>query len=559
MSDYFDLGSYSRDITTDSEEARSWFNRGLIWCYGFNQEEGVRCFRKVVEIDPECAIGYWGIAYASGPFYNKPWEWFGEIERVEMIAFCHEHAQTAARLKSKASPVEQAMIDAICVRYPAAEASGSIELEHWNQQYADAMRAAYTEFSGDLDLVCLSAEAVMNLTPWKLWDIEYGIPARGAATDEAILMLEHGLNLVESQGLESHPGLLHFYIHAYEMSPTPEKALPYADQLRDLCPESGHLVHMPSHIDSLCGRWQQAAEANRRAIAADADYIKLRGTDEFYMISVVHNHDFNIWASMFLGQYNEALRSADAICDLVRDKRLLCDKRYLASTLEGYYAGRTHVLVRFGCWQQICDEEMPDDPDKVPITTILLVYAKAIAYAALGDLATGRAYQQEFYRRYREVPEWHIMANNPSRAILAVAQAMMNGEVEYHAGNHELGYHYLREACVLCDRLEYSEPWPWMHPPRHALGALLLEQGHVDEAIIHYEDDLGISNRLPRCAQHPDNIWALHGYHECLTRLGRENEANALKPRLDEMIRQSDVEIKSSCCCRGMRLMESLA
>ena len=554
MNSYFDLGSYSRNVSTDCEDARSWFNRGLIWCYGFNQEEGVRCFEKVIEIDPDCAMGYWGIAYASGPFYNKPWEWYGEIERIDAIALCREYALKASKLKAGAAPVEQALIDALCVKHPAAQAGSAVELEHWTQQYADAMRGVYSEFNDDLDVICLCAEAVMNLTPWKLWDIEYGMPARGAATVEAIEILEHGLSCVDSQRLQPHPGLLHFYIHVYEMSPTPEKALPYANQLRNLCPDSGHLVHMASHIDSLCGHWQQAADANRRATRVDAEYIRQRGSDEFYMISVVHNHDFNIWASMFLGQYNEALQSADTICDLVRDKRLLCDKRYLASTLEGYYAGRAHVLVRFGCWQQICDEEMPDNPEQVPITTILLVYAKAIAHAALGDLETGRSYQQEFFRRYREVPEWHIMANNPSRNILAVAQAMMNGEVEYHAGNHELGYRYLREACVLCDRLEYSEPWPWMHPPRHALGALLLEQDHVDEAIIHYEDDLGIGNRLPRCAQHPNNIWALHGYHECLLRLGRDDEAAAIKPQLDEMVRLSDVEIKSSCCCRGMKL-----
>ena len=556
MGNYFDLGSYRRPVTTASQEAASWFNRGLIWCYGFNQEEGLRCFHKVVEIDPECAMGYWGIAYASGPFYNKPWGWYGELERVETIAFCHDYAHKARQLNERCSPGELALIDALCVKHPAAEAVDAIELEHWTQEYAEAMRRACAEFGDDLDIVCLCAEAVMNLTPWKLWDIEYGLPAKGAATEEAIGILEHGLQLVEQQGIDPHPGLLHFYIHVYEMSPTPEKALPYADQLRDLCPESGHLVHMASHIDSLCGDWQKAADANRRATRVDAEYVALRGTDEFYMISVVHNHDFNIWASMFLGQYGEALRSADAICDLVRDKRRLSDKRYLASTLEGYYAGRAHVLVRFGCWQQICDEDMPDDPDTVPITTILLVYAKAIAHAALGDMESGRRYQQEFYRRYREVPEWHIMANNPSRDILAVAKAMMNGEVEYHAGNHELGFHYLREACVLCDHLEYSEPWPWMHPPRHALGALLLEQDRVAEAIIHYEDDLGVGNRLPRCAQHPGNIWALHGYHECLTRLGRIDEAAAVKPQLDEMIRQSDIEIKSSCCCRGMKLTQ---
>ena len=557
MDDYFDLGSYRRTITSNSDAAKTWFNRGLTWCYGFNHEEAIRCFEKVIQIDPDCAMGYWGIAYASGPFYNKPWAWYGEIERVEMIACCHEYASKAAALTEHSTPVERALISAICDKHPADWANGPEELEDWAQSYAETMRGVYAEFDDDLDVICLAAEAVINLTPWKLWDIEYGLPARGAATEEAIKILERGLGVVEQQGLQPHPGILHFYIHVYEMSPTPEKALPYANQLRDLCPESGHLVHMASHIDSLCGDWQAAAKANRRATAVDDEYINLRGTDEFYMISVVHNHDFNIWASMFLGQYDEALRSADRICDLVRDKRTLRDKRYLASTLEGYYAGRAHVLVRFGCWQQICDEDMPDDPDTVPITTILLVYAKAIAHAALGDLEKGRYYQQEFYRRYREVPEWHIMANNPSRDILAVAQAMMNGEVEYHAGNHEIGYRYLREACVLCDHLEYSEPWPWMHPPRHALGALLLEQGHVDEAIIHYEDDLGIGNRLPRCAQHPDNIWALHGYHECLTRLDRTDEAAALKPRLDDMVRQSDVEIKSSCCCRGMMLAQA--
>ena len=553
MDNYFDLGSYRRDITTTRDTAKRWFNRGLVWCYGFNQEEAVRCFEKVVEIDPQCAIGYWGIAYASGPFYNKPWEWYGEREREQTIPFCHEYACKAAQLKDWVSPVERALIDALSAKHPSARASGQEELDSWGRDYADAMRRAYAEFGDDLDVICLCAEAVMNLTPWKLWDLEYGLPARDACTEEAIAILEHGLQRVEREQLTPHPGILHFYIHAYEMSPTPEKALPYADQLRDLCPDCGHLVHMASHIDSLCGYWQDAADANRRATWIDADYVKLRGTDEFYMISVVHNHHFNIWASMFLGQYQQALQSADDICELVRNRCQLEDKRYLASTLEGYHSARAHVLVRFGLWQQICDEAMPDDPDAVPITTILLVYAKAIAHAALGDLETGRHYQQEFYRRYRLIPEWHIMANNPSRDILAVAQAMMNGEVEYHAGNHQLGYCYLREACILSDHLEYSEPWPWMHPPRHALGALLLEQDHVDEALIHYQDDLGIGNRLPRCTQHPDNIWALHGYHECLLRLGRDDEAAAIKPRLDEMIRQSDSEIKSSCCCRGMQ------
>ena len=553
MDKYFDLGSYHRPVTTSVAAAQIWFNRGLIWCYGFNQEEAVRCFEKVVELDPDCAMGYWGMTYAIGPFYNKPWSWYGEQERVQAIAICHECTVKAAALRQRASPVERALIEALGSKHPAPESRDDTQLDNWTQNYAVAMRGVLREFPDDLDVICLCAESVMNLTPWKLWDLQHGIPATDACTEEAIDILEQGLDFVASNKLQPHPGILHFYIHVYEMSPTPEQALSCADQLRHLTLDCGHLVHMASHIDSLCGHWQNAADANRRAIKVDRDYVELRGTDEFYMISVVHNLDFNIWASMFLGQFDQALESADRICDLVRDRRSLGDKWYLASTLEGYYAGRAHVLVRFGRWQQICDEAMPDNPDALPITTILLVYAKAIAYAALRDLELARACQRQFYDLYLLVPEWHIMANNPTRDILAVAQAMMNGEVEYHAGNHELGFQYLREACVLSDHLEYSEPWPWMHPPRHALGALLLEQERVEEAIIHYQDDLGIGDRLPRCAQHPDNIWALHGYHECLTRLERSDEADAIKPRLDELLRQSDIEIKSSCCCRGMQ------
>ncbi len=550
MSDYFNLGSYSRSITTSSVEAMTWFNRGLLWCYGFNQEEAARCFEKVVESDPNCAMGYWGIAYAAGPFYNKPWEWYGEEERLLAIPHCHRYAQTAKELRQHASPPEQMLIDALYAKHPAPQADNDEQMSRWMLDYADAMRQVYRQYPDDLDVICLCAEAVMNLTPWKLWDLQKAVPAENAHTREAIEILERGLALMASQPQAAHPGIVHFYIHVYEMSPTPEKALPHADLLRDLCPEIGHLLHMASHIDGLCGHWQDAAYANDRAIKADRKYIELRGSDEFYLISVVHNFHFKIWAAMLLGQFSQALAAADAIRDLVRDKMLLSDKRYLASTLEGYHSVRAHVLVRFGRWQEICEQDMPDDTALQPITTMLLIYAKAIAHAALGDIETGRLYQARFRRQYALIPEWHIMANNPTRDILAVAEAMMNGEVEYHAGNHQLGFEYLRQAIDLNDNLAYSEPWPWMHPPRHALGALLLEQGRIDEALLHYEDDLGIGNRLPRCVQHPDNIWALHGYHECLTRLGRQQEAASFKPRLDELVRQADIEVSSSCCCR---------
>ena len=547
---YFDLGSYSRSVTTSSPEAQIWFDRGLNWCYGFNQEEAVRCFKQAIELDPDCAMAYWGVAYAAGPFYNKPWEWYGEQERIDAAKFCFDYAQQAWQRRNKVTEVECRLIDALCQKHPADQ-GGLAEMPQWSHDYANAMRQVYEDFPDDLDAICLTAEALMNLTPWQLWDLQKAEPASAACTEEAIDILQHGVDLIDQQGLNYHPGIVHFYIHVFEMSPTPERALPLANKLRELCPECGHLLHMASHIDALCGQWQQAVTANTRAINADLKYFKLRGTGEFYMISALHNYHFKMYAAMFLGQYEAAMSASNGLRALVSDEILQkIEERYLASTLEAYYSAGIHVLVRFGHWQQITEETLPDNQALYPITTILLHYAKTIAFAALGNIETARKHKSQFEILLANVPDWHIVANNPTVNILKVAEAMMNGELEYHAGKHDLGYEYLRQATELSDRLEYSEPWPWMHPPRHALGALLLEQGHVEEALQHYEDDLGHNNKLPRCVQHRGNIWSLHGYHECLLRLGRNDEADAIKLQLDILMQQTDINITSSCSCR---------
>jgi hypothetical protein len=210
MDKYFNLGNYRRTISTSVEMAQTWFNRGLVWCYGFNQEEAARCFEKVIELDPDCAMGYWGIAYAVGPFYNKPWAWYGEQERIQAIAKCHQYAMKAADLSQHASPAEQALIQALVAKHPAQRAKHQAQLDNWTQDYANAMRRACRDFADDLDVICLCAESVMNLTPWKLWDLQHGVPATDACTGEAIEILEHGLDIVDKNRLTPHPGLLHF-------------------------------------------------------------------------------------------------------------------------------------------------------------------------------------------------------------------------------------------------------------------------------------------------------------------------------------------------------------
>ncbi|MHC4221869.1 MAG: tetratricopeptide repeat protein, partial [Planctomycetota bacterium] len=311
MNDYFDLGHYSYPITTSSENAQTWFDRGLVWCYGFNHEEAIRCFEKVVELDPKCAMGYWGMTYAASSFYNKPWEWYGEREVTESIKFCHENIQMAIQNNSLATPLEQHLISALSQKHPDDKANDLTTLNLRERIYAQSMCSVLEKYPLDRDIICLTAESMMNLTRWKLWDIHQGIPAPGALTEESIEILERALSLTEQGQLTPHPGILHFHIHAFEMSPWPEKALASANQLRDISTESGHLLHMSTHIDVLCGQYLEAVEANNRAIKADLKYINLRGKREFYLISCLHDFHSKIYAAMFLGQFAPAMEAAE--------------------------------------------------------------------------------------------------------------------------------------------------------------------------------------------------------------------------------------------------------
>lgn len=547
---YFDLGNHVRPVVTTSEHAQRWFNRGLNWCYGFNHDEAISCFNHALDHDPACAMAWWGVAYAHGPFYNKPWEFYGNEELPAAIHTCYRATRQALRCSERSSPVEQALIQALARRYQSDQALSLDTLTLWDDDYALAMGQVYEQFPEDLDVVALYAEAMMTRTPWRLWDISTGLPAAGADTERAIAVLERGMQYIEEQELDSHPGILHMYIHAMEMSPHPERALPVADRLRNLMPDSGHLQHMPAHIDVLCGQYHEAVAASDRAIAADRKYLEQLDGFNFYILACCHDFHLKMYAAMFLGQHQAATAAAGGIHDLVTDEALRSESRHVVSTLEGYYSMGVHVPVRFGRWQEIIDQPMPADPALYPVTTCMQHYAKGIALAATGHISDAEEERRLFEYNLERISEERRFFNNSARDVLAVAAAMLNGELEYRKANYDLAFDHLRRAVELDDRLHYSEPWPWMHPPRHALGALLLEQHQVDDAEAVYRADLGLDDTLNRPAQHPDNVWSLHGYVECLNRLGRREEARSMQVRLDQALAWTDTEIIASCACR---------
>jgi tetratricopeptide (TPR) repeat protein len=549
MSDYFDLGSYGRQVT-GAARAQTWFNRGLVWAYAFNHEEAAACFERAAEADPGCAMAYWGLAYALGPNYNKPWEAFGAGEAPAAIS--RALAALGDATGRPAAPVERALLHALAARYPAAApvSDGAWDPaagEALNAGYAAAMREVYQSYPGDLDVAALFADALLNLTPWALWDVATGDPAHGAATLEAKAVLEQALASAEGQ---AHPGVLHVYIHLMEMSAQPEDALAAGDLLRGLVPDAGHLRHMPTHIDVLCGDYASVVAGNSAAIVADEKFLAQQGPMNFYTLYRAHDYHFKVYGAMFLGQQRTALEAADQLAAAIPEDLLRVQNPPMADWLEGFVAMRLHVLIRFGRWPEILAAPLPADPGLYLVTTAMTHYAKAIAHAATGQVEQAAGEQARFAAAAARVPETRTIFNNTCQDILAVAGAMLDGEVEYRRGNHAEAFRLLRRAVELDDGLPYDEPWGWMQPARHAYGALLLEQGLLAEAEGVYRADLGLDETLARACQHPGNVWSLHGYHECLTRLGKHEQAGIVRQQLKIAAARADVPIRSSCYCR---------
>ena len=543
--DYYDLGTFTRQVSTSSPDAQIWFNRGLIWTYAFNHEEACVCFRQAIAHDPGCAMAYWGIAFASGPNYNKAWGVFDKKDLQASWDTCHHFSRTAATYLADATPVEKALIGALQHRYPVDYPPEDLSTP--NANYADQMREVYRRFPGDLDVVTLFADALMNIKPKKMFESATGKPILTSPVLEVKAVMELGL---QSAASRTHPGILHMYIHLMEMSATPEAALVSADHLRDLAPDGGHLFHMPTHLDVLVGDYRRAIECNMKATVADDKFFARAGGQNFYSFYRLHNYHSLIYAATLAGQSRVALESTARMEATITEDLLRTESPPMADWLEFFKAVRVHVLIRFGMWEDLKGLELPHDQVLYCVTTVMTHYGKGIAYAATGDLEEADRQRVLYHAAAERVPPTRLDFPNRIVDVLKVASAMLDGEIEYRRGNYDAAFSKLREAIGHDDALQYTEPWGWMLPTRHSFGALSLEQGRVADAARAYAEDLGLDQSLTRAHQHPNNIWALHGYHECLLRLGRNAEAVIIKKQLTVAQAVADVPIQSSCFCR---------
>lgn len=541
---YYDLGTYRRRVDTPSPDAQAWFDRGLVWAYAFNHEEAIHCFEYALAADPDLAIARWGIAYAIGPNYNKGWDAFDPLDLAKSL----HRARTELDLADagRASEVERGLISALRQRFPDG-ATDEAALTAGHASYADAMAALAAAHPADLDVATLAADALLNVTAWALWDGLTGLPANDSRVIEAVALLDA---VIATPGGREHPGALHLYIHAMEMSATPEAALPAADLLRGLVPDAGHLLHMPSHIDVLCGNYQDGIVANQLAVQADRKFLADEGAANFYSLYRAHDLHFVVYCAMFAGVSASALAAAHELRTQLTSELLSISSPPMADWLEAFVPLDVHVLIRFGRWADLIAHPLPDDVDLYATTCATVYYGRGVAYAATGDVEQAKAERTAFRAAYDAIPASRYLFNNSCHDILAVASAMLDGEIAYREGDFATAFAHLRRAVELDDGLPYDEPWGWMQPTRHALGALLLERGHVDDAAAVYAADLGFDPAVSRSSHHPNNVWSLHGYHECLQRLGRTAEATIIGQQLQLARARADVVIEASCACR---------
>lgn len=569
--DDYDFGessnySFANDITCNNAETRKMFVLAYGHMLNYNHEEAISCFQKCTELDPDCAMAWWGIAYCLSSNYN----W------TPGLGSGHDPIQQAVSLVNNVTELERDLINALAKRH-SEEARDSADPSVLNMgnspelniAFADAMAPLYEKYEGNLDVTAIYVEALMNLKAWQLWDKNTKTGEITPADENTLLLVKVLEDAFESSDeAKVHPALCHLYCHALELSPFPERALPAADVLRTRMPGLGHLVHMPSHIDAWVGQWKEAIECNIAAVEADDRYVEITGNEsQFYKFYRMHNHHFVVWCAMFDGQYETALKYARKAVDTLPAGDADSGVQFMlagvipmgAIFLESYVTMPWHVMIRFGKWDEILNEPLHTDRDVFPAAIATQHYARGVAYASMGMVPEAEA-EQVLFKEALQNPALagRVLHNNlmyqdasEGPCILLVNDAILDGEIEYRRqylakekgedADFSLAFDHLRRGVDLSLNLAYNEPWGQMQPVRHILGALLLEQGEVDEAESVYRADIDLWK---------DNMWGLLGLKLCLEARGdTSGELEKVTAQFEERSARADIIPTKTCFC----------
>ena len=509
------LGDLHHPVTTESKHAQRYFDQGLRLLFGFNHKEAIRSFRSAAQLDPNCAMAHWGVAYAYGPHVNKPMD-------TNDTAGAWAALQLAVASKAKVSEKEQAYVTALEKRYQPQHNDDRKALD---KAFADAMRELSKQYPDDLDAQVLFAESLMDTMPWDYWTHDR---TPKPETEEIL----GALRFVMARD-PSHPGANHFYIHAVEAGPSPADGLPAADRLRNYAPAAGHLVHMPGHIYIRVGQYHDAVLANERAVKADRDYIRQCRALGFYPgVYYPHNLHFLWWAELFEGRSKDALRTANEAATYAVDNYCGPKKVFEAPRLR-------HLpwltLARFGRWNDVLAIAQPPNTNDFVVDRALWHFTRGLAFAAQKNAAAAER-EQLALSKIATSDEVKKMSSHlfPAADTLAVSDLWLAGKVAGAKGDKNKMIEELEKAVAAQDAIPYMEPSFWPISVRPALGAALIEAGDAARAEQVFREDL---------KDRPRNGWGLFGLEQSLRAQGKNQQADDVKRQLAAAWSNADVKL----------------
>src|SRR4051812_32791768 len=484
------LGTFSRPISSKNKEAQAFFDQGFQMMYAFAKPEAVRSFRESWKRDADCAICYWGEAWAWGSYLNAPMT-------GEESPYAYAAAQKALSLKARAPAKERALIDAMAVRY--VETFDAAKRVEQDRAYADAMQKVAAQYPDDLEIATLYADALFLLEP-----------RRGTRDYQAPSV--HKLHLVLESILQRdvhHPGACHLYVHATESTVVPGRAEACAEFLGTSIPGASHINHMPSHTWNEIGRWGDSVRANLDAWHSD----QKAAIGEGFAIYPEHNLHMLLYAASYDGQGAVAMRAG---------------KDYTKLTGESFYEALT--LMRFGRFDEVLEVTNRPRPE---IQGALWDFAQGYAHLKLGHADFAALYLARV-RNAADTSKASFRVHS-AKDLLSIVAGILDGEIKRLAGDLDGAIAAFQAAARTQEALVYDEPEPLPFSAFQWLGAALIEAKRYREAEQAYRSEL---------KDHPKNGWSLLGLQQALE--GQGTPSADVKKEFDASWARSDTWIRAS-------------
>jgi tetratricopeptide (TPR) repeat protein len=496
------LGYAHMQITTSSPQAQAYFDQGLNMLHGFNHAEAARAFRYAQELDPDCAMCFWGEAFALGPNINAPMD-PNDNDRA------YEATQAAGEEASDVTPPEQALIEAMAVRYVQ---EWSADRSAADLEFAQAMSAVADRFA-DVDLIqVLTAEADMDTQPWDYWDITGRNPKGRAAA--ALARIETVL-----ARSPRNAGAIHLYIHLTEASTNPWRAEDAAGRLAAIAPQAGHLVHMPAHVYYRVGRFGDSIRQNIVAAQVDEDYIRSANPSPIYRYGYyTHNLHFVVASAQQGGDARTALTYAERL-----DDALPAEMAAQVALAQPIKAAPWFARAQFAPPDEVL--AAPEPPGSVAYVTAAWRYARAMAFVRTGQVAEARSEAEEILR-ISEVGDFSILTASgiPAQDVLQILRHVALGKALMVEGRFADAINELEAAVEMQSRLPYTEPPNMYYPARRTLGAAYL---------LANQPELASQEFLRTLVENPDDGYAYWGLSEARRMRGDRRGAREARSLFD--------------------------